>query len=249
MNWRWFVGSKLYQASHLVLSSRLTPLTRVFPYGVSVLYDVQRFAGTRNLEILFDVGANIGETAWEMTQYCPGAQIFCFEPVPSSYATLCERFRKMENVHCIQSALGSSRSTGEMHLYEDSVYNTFATSIQAPIKSRARGTQKVEIDTIDKFCRDNRISKIDVLKMDVQGWELEVLKGAEEMILANKVKHIFAEVGFREEGPDINSFSTIDQAVTKYNYLFSGFYDLNRYGDRKQFTLFGMALYTNPACC
>ena len=84
----------------------------------------------------------------------------------------------------------------------------------------------------------------------IRGWELEVLKGAEEMIAANKVRHIFAEVGFRDEGhPDINSFSTLDQALTKkYGYLFSGFYDLNRYGDRKQFTLFGMALYTNPSC-
>ena len=84
--------------------------------------------------------------------------------------------------------------------------------------------------------------------MDVQGWELEVLKGAEEMILANKVRYIFSEVGFRDEGhPDLHPFATIHQALTKYGYLFSGFYDLSRYGDRKQFTLFGMALYTNPS--
>jgi Methyltransferase FkbM domain len=135
-----------------------------------------------------------------------------------------------------------------MHLYKDSVYNTFTVSVAAPQKSVLCGTQVVEIDTVDNFCRDHQISRIDVLKMDVQGWELEVLKGAEEMIIGNKVRHIFAEVGFRVEGPDINSFSTIDQALTKYNYLFSGFYDLSRYGDRKQFTLFGMALYTNPSC-
>jgi hypothetical protein len=135
-----------------------------------------------------------------------------------------------------------------MHLYKHSEYNTFTVSVMAPQKSIPCGTQLVQIDTVDNFCRDNQISKIDILKMDVQGWELEVLKGAEEMIVANKVRHIFAEVGFRDEGPDINSFSTIDQTLTKYGYLFSGFYDLNRYGDRKEFTLFGMALYTNPSC-
>ena len=88
MNWRLYVGSMLYKALHLVLSSRLFPLTRVVPHGLSWYYDVQRYAGTRDLEVLLDVGANIGETAWEMTLYFPRAKIFCFEPV-SRFEDLC----------------------------------------------------------------------------------------------------------------------------------------------------------------
>jgi FkbM family methyltransferase len=248
MNYRLFVGSVLYKTLHFVLSSRLFPLTRVVPHGLSCCYDIQRYAGTRDLKILFDVGANVGETAWEMALYFPHAKVFCFEPVSSSYETLRMRYRKMTNVRCVRCALGSSRGTGEMHLYKHSEYNTFTESVAAPQKSIPCGTQLVEIDTVDNFSHDNQISEIDILKMDVQGWELEVLKGAEELILSNKVRHIFAEVGFRDEGhPDINPFAKIDRALAKYGYLFSGFYDLSRYGDRKQFTLFGMALYTNPS--
>src|SRR5262249_54544563 len=106
MNWRHYVGSVLYKTKHFFFGSRFFPLTRYVPHGLSWPYDVQRYSGTRDLEVLFDVGANIGETAWEMTMNFPRAKIFCFEPVSSSYKMLCMRNDKMKNVRCVQLALG-----------------------------------------------------------------------------------------------------------------------------------------------
>jgi hypothetical protein len=68
------------------------PLTRYVPPGQFWIYDVQRFAGTRDLDVIFDVGANIGQTAYGLVRYLPHAQIFCVEPVGATMERLRTRF-------------------------------------------------------------------------------------------------------------------------------------------------------------
>ena len=61
MNWKlWWVGSTVYSSLEAIISSRYFPRTRYFPRGVSWLFDLQRFIGTRSLGVVFDAGANTG---------------------------------------------------------------------------------------------------------------------------------------------------------------------------------------------
>src|SRR5512134_58588 len=98
MNWRLALGQWRGRLTHAVLASRVFPLTRVVPHGVSWLYDVQRFAGTRRLSVVIDAGANIGQTAEHVLRYAPGAQVFCFEPVQATYDVLSRRYEDQANV-------------------------------------------------------------------------------------------------------------------------------------------------------
>jgi FkbM family methyltransferase len=142
------------------------PLTRYFPYGRSWLYDVQRFSNTRNFNVIFDGGANIGQTAVELCRYFPSGSIFCFEPVSATFCRLRENNKGNKNVTCVQTALGNERGSAEIALYDDSELNTLV--LNSPRKSTGE-REVVSIDTIDGFCRDRKLASIDLLKLDVQG--------------------------------------------------------------------------------
>jgi FkbM family methyltransferase len=243
MGLNYLVGSTLTKARDLVLSSKVMPLTRYFPRGASWMYDVQRFSGSRNFEVIFDVGANIGQTARGLVQYFPSASIFCFEPVASTFHELDRTFGSHRNVTCLQKALGKSRSVAEMALHADSELNTFVLSGQ---REGTGEREQVAVDTVDDFCRDNNLSTIGILKLDVQGWEMNAVDGAREMLSKNAVQFIYAEVGFRRQDADMQHFAEFNDAMDRANFMFCGLYEPFRYGDAKQYVYFANALYVNP---
>lgn len=241
----YFVGSNLSVLKHTVLSSSFFPLIRYYPRGDSWLYDAQRFADTRDFRVVFDVGANIGQTAWDLTRYCKSASIYCFEPVSNSFDKLSNSYGKHKNVTCIKKALGSYVGETMVELHSDSELNTLVPD--QPRKTDLTGElELIEIDTIDEFCDTHKVHLIDLLKMDVQGWELEVLKGAINMIRSQKVRFIYAEVNFRKKISDMQYFEELNNFMQNHGYILCGFYDGFRYGENKKFLSFSNVLYINP---
>jgi FkbM family methyltransferase len=244
MGIKYRIGAAARMALETVLRSPAFPLTRYFPRGVVWMYDAQRFVGTRTLDLIFDVGANIGQTAQGLLRFFPAAKIYCFEPVSSSFAILSARYSK--RVICVQLALGSEAAEKEIKLRDDPEMNSFLSTYQRP-GHYTGDSEFVSVSTVDQICLEHGITAIDVLKMDVQGWELEVLRGASAMLGSNRVRFIFTEVGFRRNDAEMVMFGDLlDAAISQLGFLFCGFYDLFRYGRAKEFTLFGNALYLNP---
>ena len=241
---RWCVGSTLNSALNAVLSSQLFPLTRYFPRSTNVFYDIQRFSGTKKLDILFDVGANVGQTTTGLIQYFPKSQIYCFEPVSTSFNTLCAKFSSYSNIHCIQKGIGSVSGFANIILHDNSELNTIVTD--RPREDRKIGEEKIVLETIDEFSIAENIAYIDVLKMDVQGWEMEVLLGAENLLRDKRIHFIYTEVGFRRGDSDMQHFSEINDYLEKQGFYLCGFYDQFRYGDKKEYLSFANALYIQP---
>jgi len=238
MNWRYILGSTANRFVQSVLTNQRVPLLRAVPYGLSWLYDIQRFNGGRKPLIIFDVGANIGQTAWGLVRYFPTSQIYCFEPVQSTFSMLRSNYGAYSNVCLEQLALGSSPGTAQITLHEFSEINTLAASTRKSV-----GTEKITVDTVDSYCSSKGISHIDILKMDVQGWEAEVLKGAEGMIESGKINFIFSEVGFDASEADMMYFPTLHETLTSKAYRFAGMYETYRYGRHKEKVGFASCLY------
>lgn len=72
------------------------------------------------------------------------------------------------------------------------------------------GEEIITIDTVDEFTENRNITHIDFLKMDVQGWEMEVLMGAKTLLREKRVRFIYTEVGFRREDRDMQHFCKIN---------------------------------------
>lgn len=243
MNWRHFVGSRLRVLSHAVLASRALPLSRYVPRGTFVLYDIQRFAQSRRLDVIFDVGANAGQSAWGFTRYFRDAQIYCFEPGRAAFTELIDTYGPHHGLHCLNLALGEKSETRELVVADtDTERSTFAP---AP-NMRHFPREICKVIALDEFCATEQISGIDLLKMDVQGWELAVLSGAQAMLRANRVRFVLSEVGFVDDERDMTFFPHLHERMQSLGFRFCGFYDSYRYGQQKEFVGFSNALYVNP---
>lgn len=171
----------------------------------------------QNEIVLFDVGANLGQTIKKMRFEFPVSKIYAFEPSRSCYNAL-KMNLDFKNVFVFNNAVGSENTTIK--------FNEYSWSALSSILKRAFGsaqiidTYDVDLISIDSFCKINNISKIDFLKTDTEGYELEVLKGASEMMDKNKIQFVYTEVFFKENFIGQASFGDI------YNFLLSKNFEL-----------------------
>ncbi|MDB4902148.1 MAG: hypothetical protein JWQ63_1429 [Mucilaginibacter sp.] len=142
--------------------------------------------------IIFDIGANVGEYAKMLRHKFLKAEIYCFEPGLESFNEL-EINTKELNIHLQNIAVGSSEGTLTLFKGSNDTDGTMVTAYKDTLSDiftfAGDPTESIICDmiSIDSFCRDNKVSEIDFLKIDVEGYELEVLKGAVKMIKENKI--------------------------------------------------------------
>ena len=130
--------------------------------------------------VLLDVGANHGAYARLLHVLAPNARILAFEPHPTTFAVLRDRMADMPAVSLINKAVGDS--AGQLTLYD---FRFSDGSTQASLSEAAIAlysddivAHSVECPTIDDFMAESGIERIDLLKIDTEGHDLSVLKGA-----------------------------------------------------------------------
>lgn len=222
------------------------PLTRKLPYGSDWLFDVQRFAGTREAGYIIDAGANIGQTAKIISLYFPNASVYCFEPVTSTWKQLAHNLRKSPNVECIPMALGERAAKQIIRLHQFSEINTLVED-DVRIHDLTGEFEEVDILTLDGFCSARNIPHLNILKMDVQGWELKVLRGSSELIKTNRIRFVYSEVGFNASEADLQHFSELNEFMEGNGFKLSGFYEPFRFGGHREYLGFCNVLYVNPS--
>lgn len=150
--------------------------------------------------VIFDVGANRGTIAEKYRNAFPDATIYAFEPFSDVFKELEQRVSGDRQIIPRMSALGSAPGNTELRVNAASVTNSLLETEDSAASFWGEGlmetttTAEVEVDTIDEFCRKNRIEGIDVLKIDTQGTEHEVLKGAAGMLSGGRIRVIYTEM-------------------------------------------------------
>lgn len=131
----------------------------------------------KDAPVVFDVGAQGGGYSQEVLRVSSGkAKVYAFEPDSKSYQALTAQLG--HGVIVIKTALGET--SGETILY--SPPNTDGLSSLYRQNDRFSATEKVRVETIDEFCSKNNITRITLLKLDVEGHELACLRGAQAML-------------------------------------------------------------------
>lgn len=135
--------------------------------------------------VVFDVGANQGDWAALAHQLNPSARIHCFEPSPVTFRML-EKNASLPNVTLNPFGLSDRHEERDLWIYDDgsganSLYHRVGT-----IGTQTR-TETVAMRSLDTYCSEQGIDRIDCMKVDVEGHEVSVFRGGERMFREARV--------------------------------------------------------------
>ena len=143
-----------------------------------------------NIDIIIDIGANIGSASIFFSLNYPESTIFSFEPVSETYEILKKNTKNFNNIFCYKSAITSSDNLKKIYIDEDRLGRSSLIKNHRDMET----TYHEIVKTIDlnKFLDKNNIDKIDILKIDSEGSEKEILDSIKEKL--NKVAIIYIEI-------------------------------------------------------
>lgn len=197
------------------------------PRGIDVFQDIADFLPNYHVDIVFDVGANAGSsTASYLTRF-PSSHIISFEPASDTFLQLQGSVKGNKRVDCYQLALGSSKSEGKMVIKGNtdmSMSFLLGQSKKLPTNDDVR-TESVDIVTLDEFCQTKRIDRINYLKIDTEGGDLEVLKGSENMLTEQRIDLVEVEAGMNPSNNWHMPFETLKKFLESHQYFLFGIYE------------------------
>lgn len=151
---------------------------------------------------IVDAGANIGFLSMNFAKLCPQGFTYSFEPDSENYDYLSRNRdnNKFSNIALFKTALGEQPGKGELYKLYDN--NPGANRILADKPNQQIVSETIEISVLDDFKKTGAIHKVDLLKIDVEGFEPFVLKGAKEIIQTwQPILFVeLAEVNLRQQG-------------------------------------------------
>lgn len=181
--------------------------------------------------LCFDVGAHWGETVKQFQSIFPKCIIHSFEPAAANLEVV-GKFHHPPKVHVHPVALGDEEGTGDFGVYEESVLNSFLNIDElGPNSSHQKvATEKVRITRVDRFIEEHNIKEIDLLKLDTQGFELMVLRGAEKALKEGRIKVILLELNFDHLYHNQCSATEVMDYLAARSYRLVDFYQKARRG-------------------
>jgi len=164
---------------------------------ISALKYIKQKLSNKNKILVFDVGANKGEYSLQCIQIFENMlMLYAFEPSKKAYNELSHLLGTREGIKTFN--LGFHKTKGEQILFSTTLGSKVATIYNPgtiiPEKKFIQ-TENIIVYTLDNFCVSNGIERIDILKLDTEGNELDILLGAKKMLKNNKIKFIQFEFG------------------------------------------------------
>jgi FkbM family methyltransferase len=181
--------------------------------------------------LIFDVGANTGRAARFFSKVFPSRTIWSFEPGGDAFSQLSVA-SDLRQVKKFNLALSDREETATLHVFYGSQLNSLlpheANAERYDIELVPEGTEPVQTTRLDTFCQQHQIPKIEILKIDTQGFELHVLRGAERLLNSGSIHLIFLEVNFVPLYQGQPAPSAIFDLLGKFGYGLIGLYDASR---------------------
>jgi FkbM family methyltransferase len=216
------------------VARRFDILVRRTPHGrqIDALIDQVALLSGSDVRQILDVGAYVGDTAIAYKRAFPNAVLHCFEPMPASFARLKERVSRVPGVVVDRRAIAASSTRLEL------IANRFAATSSR--LEAASGAERivgpglldvverltVEATTIDAYCRERRIDYVDILKLDVQGGELEAINGSSQMLKAGRIALVYIELLLAPIYRQQPFVGDVLAALESCGYRLYGFYNL-----------------------
>ena len=198
--WRWVDGSIDGQPFRLKVNTDEVYGYLFYMCGVlepEVTYLIKRLLPSRHF--FLDIGANVGYYTVLAAMINPECRIHSFEPSPSTFGVLSENAsaNHLLNVQVHQIALGDKTGTLKFNIYADQAFNSPATGNNDNHHFFKNGpTQVIDVPSVrlDDFLAEHHFPQPDIVKLDVEGFELFVLRGAGNLLTSENSPILLCEV-------------------------------------------------------
>jgi FkbM family methyltransferase len=161
--------------------------------------------------LMVDVGAHIGLVAVQVARERPNATVHAFEPFPNNVSALKSNVERNELSNVIVNAAALSDRTGSV---------TMTVASEGSNWHYVGGQDGLSVDalTLDDYARQAGIDRIDVLKVDVEGHEPSVLRGAGGLLRSGAIRTIVAEIHDEFKHRDPESDGDLVAILGKHGY-------------------------------
>jgi FkbM family methyltransferase len=175
-------------------------LPRGVPSGHLLDRDLRLVLGPRTGQVCLDVGANRGGFVDLLCRLLPAPEIHAFEPAPGPFGQLQQRHGVNPAIHLTAAGVGDAPGELTLQIFDNETLNSFL-----PLAPGARETfggprplreQTVPVVTLDDYAARHQLKEISLLKIDTQGYELHVLRGAAALLRADRIGAVLLELNF-----------------------------------------------------
>ena len=196
-------------------------------FGFNLFNDLRQIID-KDSPVCLDVGANVGQTIESLLKVFSKPVIHAFEPSTKTFQILQSK-KYGSRVFLHNMALGKERERRQFFNYNSSELSSFLP-LDTDKENRFRedglaSKEIVEVDTVDRFLQQNNIAKIDLLKTDTQGFDLEVLLGAKDALQNGCIRNILVELNFVKLYVGQSSAEDIIYLLKQNNFVLIDYYE------------------------
>ena len=191
--------------------------------GGDPLHDMKLFLKGQNCPVIFDVGANTGQSADKFKRAFPDSDIHSFEPSPEVFAKLNKHCKDLKGMKTYNYGVGSRHET--LSLIEN-IHSNMSSFLE-PGEYAWGGIERrtnAKIITLDSFAKEKNIEYVHILKSDSQGYDFEVFKGAEGLMKKNRIGLIYFEFIFSNMYKNLPLFHDVVTFLEERNFSLVSFY-------------------------
>lgn len=208
---------------------------RIFEHSAYSM--MRRFIDSRRAGVILDIGAHVGGESVEMRAAFPHAVIYAFEPSSDAYSQLCERAKSVPGLRPVRAAMSDVPGEAEMLIARNRELNSLLrVSDEGRRQWGAAGEtvdrERVRVDTVDAWAQREGVSRIDAMKIDVQGAELRVLQGAEHAL--SGVTCVYAETHVAELYEGCSTLSDVDLHLRARGFVLHQIHNIFQKGPEHQ---------------
>ena len=205
-----------------------------YPRLIRALIQYQLFATVEHAMIIgnrfatiVDIGANKGQFTLACRTLSPSSKIISFEPLPSAATRFEEFFKDDQNVRLFKTAIGPLKAQGLMHISarddSSSLLPMGKEQVMAFPGTEEVGTINVDVAPLSDLLKPSDISAPALLKIDVQGYEFEVLLGCESLL--NDFEQVYCECSFVELYTGQKMVDSVIDWLYQHGFRLAGIYN------------------------
>ncbi len=174
-------------------------------------------------QVIFDIGANVGNWSQAVLQQCPEVEVHGFEPILTTYHQFLKNTAEQIQRGCLYPnniAISDRESVQDVCYYsENPRWSTFYRRVDLESQEKLSEPQLMPVlqTTLDLYCQRQGINRIHFLKIDVEGGEFDVLKGASGLLKRGKIDYLQFEYGGTYQNSEITLQQVFDY-LTQFRY-------------------------------